>query len=201
LQITTTRAWLHRGLKAQSAALNAKTVAERQRHALDSFDSFMAAASDGENDVLLSIGVDYQTGAYGIIPARSDLAEHWLRLAAARDPSAILAMGTFLMERGRKAEARRWFRKALARGDGGAACHLGYELEREHPARALRWYLKGVALGEPFAAVCAGRVLEARGTRKDLLRAEAMYEKAARERFMDSARDLARVRRKLSGTN
>jgi TPR repeat protein len=199
LRKVTAREWFHKGLDAQSMALGARTLVKHQRHALDSFDAFMAAASLGATDVLLSIGVDYQTGAHPGIPARSDLAEHWLRLAAARDRFAILAMGTFLLERGRKAEARRWFLKALARGDGGAACHLGYEYETKAPARALRWYLKGVALGEPFAAECAGRVLEARGSRSDLRRAERLYEKAARKQFPDAEEALARVRRKLSG--
>ena len=172
------RAWFNQALDAEAQFHRTKTAAERQRHARDAIDAVMAAASLGYADAFLTLGSYYQYGAFGIIRARADLAEHWLRLAAARSSGGMFALGTLLMKAGRKAEGRRWLRAALAHGEGGAACHLGREIEAKSPSRALRLYLQGVALGDPFAAVCAGLVLEARGSRAALRQAEALYKRA-----------------------
>jgi len=192
------REWFSEALAAESKAYDAKTAAARQRHGRNAIDALMVAASLGSHDAHLQLGIHYQRGAFGIIPARLDIAEHWLRLAAtAPDGTCMLPLATLLMETGRKAEGRRWFRKALARGDGGAACHIGREFERRSPSRALRWYLKGVALGDPVAALMAGQVLEDRKSRRALLQAEAMYKKAVQKQVPGADEDLERVRHKL----
>ena len=192
------RAWFNKSLDAEAEALAARTKAERQRHGQEAIDAVLAAASLGHHDALLAMGVYYQHGAFGIIPVRLDLAEHWLRLAVtANDGTGMLALATLLMQTGRQAEGRRWLRKALAHGVGGAACHLGRALEDSAPSRALRLYLKGAELGDPFAAVCAGMMLEKRNSTSALLQAQALYRKAVRKGFPGAEEELERVRRRL----
>jgi hypothetical protein len=148
---------------------------------------------------MLKIGLYYLHGSFGVVPVRPELAEHWCRLAiGANDGTGMLALGTLLIQTGRKAEGRRWLRSAVAHRVGGAACHLGRELEAKSPSRALRWYLKGAEQGDPFAAECAGLALEKGGTKKALLEAEAMYKKAVRKGFTSAGEHRARVRHKLS---
>jgi len=191
------RAWFNESLNAEAAALSAKTAAEQQRYGRDAIDAVLAAASLGHEEALLAMGIYYQQGAFGVLPVRLDLAEHWLRLAAKWNSGAMFALGTLLMGQGRRGEGRRWLRRALAHGEGGAACHLGREIEAQSPSRALRLYLKGAALGDPFAAVCAGMVLEKRSARDALLQAAALYKKAVRKGLQGADEDLERVRRKL----
>lgn len=192
------RTWLNEAMEAESKAYSAKTKAERQHYGWNAIDATLVAASLGNHDAYQAMGIYYQHGAFGIIRARLDLAEHWLRLAVtANDGTGMLALATLLMTTGRQDEGRKWLRKALAHGEGGAACHLGREIEDKSPARALRLYLKGAALGDPFAAFCAASVLEARKTRRALLQAEALYERAVGK--IHGAEDaLERVRRKLN---
>lgn len=190
-------AWLHRAFDAESKAYGAKTAAKRRRYAREAFDALLVAASLGNGDASFKVGLYYQHGSLGIVPARLDLAEHWLRLAAVSDAESMMALGTLLMQTDRKEEGRKWLRAALAHGEGGAACHLGRDFEDKSPSRALRMYLKGVALGEPFAAYCAAEVLETRKSRRALLQAEALYKEAAQKLdFVDD--NLERVRHKLS---
>src|SRR5690242_15725483 len=106
------RAWFDKALDAEAKAYRAKTVAERQRHGRNAIDALLVAASLGSHDAFLQIGIYYQHGEFGILPARMDLAEHWLRLAAARNSGGMFALGTLLMRTGRKAEGRRWLRAA-----------------------------------------------------------------------------------------
>jgi TPR repeat protein len=192
------KTWFDESIEAAAKALDAKSEAERQRHGRNAIDATLAAASLGHPDAMYAIGMYYQHGAYGIIRARLDLAEHWIRLAiaAANDGTGMLGLATLLMQTDRREEGRRWLRKALAHGEGGAACHLAREFEDSAPARALRLYLKGAALGDPFAAYCAGTMLEARGTRKALLQAEALLEKAL-GKIRNTEEALERVHRKL----
>jgi TPR repeat protein len=191
------RSWFNKALEAEAEVHLAKTGAERQRCARNAIDAVLAAASLGHDDAFLAMGSYYEHGAFGIIPVRLDLAEHWLRLAARRNSGGMFALGTLLMKIGRKAEGRRWLRRALAHGEGGAACHLGKEIEAKSPSRALRLYLEGVALGDPFAAVCAGQILETRKSREALLQAEALYKKAV-QKLEFAGEDLERVRHKLN---
>src|SRR5689334_2410296 len=122
--------WFNKALEARFVAEEARSAAERQRHGRNATDALLAAASLGHAEALFTLGIDYKHGAFGIIPKRLDLAEHWFRLAAAAgDGSAQLALGTLLMETNRKKEGRKWLRAALAHGDGGAACHLGRDIE------------------------------------------------------------------------
>jgi TPR repeat protein len=196
------KTWFNKAIDSVAEALDAKSAAERRLHGRNAIDALLVAASLGNHDALLKLGIYYQHGAFGILPARLDLAEHWLRLAVtANDGTGMLALATLLMKTGRKAEGRRWLRKALAHGEGGAACHLGREIEANSPSRALRLYLKGAALGDPFAAVCAGMLLERRNSRKALLQAEALYKKAVRKRLRGADEDLERVRRLLTRTS
>lgn len=191
-------AWFNAALDAEEAACRARTAAERKRHGRDAIDALLAAASLGDDRAIFKLGIYYKHGEFGLLPARADLAEHWLTLAAKRDNSgAVFALGILFMETGRKAQGRKWLRAALSQGEGGAACHLGKELEATSPTRALRWYLKGAALGEPFAALCAGALLETRGSKRALLQAEALFEQAARQKFPDTEEGLGRVRGKL----
>jgi len=153
----------------------------------------------GYSNALFQLGIYYQHGEFGVLPARMDLAEHWLKLAVGANCSdAMLALGTLLKRTGRHEEGRRWLRKALAHGDGGAACHLGREIEDEHPARALRLYLKGAALGDPVASLFAAQVIEKRGTKKDLRQAESLLKRSIRGGATFAERDLERVRLKLA---
>lgn len=194
-------AWFGAALEAEDRAYLARSAHQRRRHGRDAVGALLIAASLGSHDACLQLGIYFQHGEFGILPVRLDLAEHWFRLAVgATDGTGMLALGTLLMETGRKPEGRKWLRSAVAHGVGGATCHLGRELEARSPARALKWYLKGVALGDPFAAVCAGLVLEARQTRRALLQAEAMYKKAARKHLQGADEDLERVRQKLYQT-
>ena len=78
------RAWFNQALDVEARFHRTKTAAGRQRHGRDAIDAVMAAASLGYADAFLTLGSYYQYGAFGIIQARADLAEHWLRLAAAR---------------------------------------------------------------------------------------------------------------------
>ncbi len=192
------RAWFDEALDAEARAVHAKTTAERQRHARNALDSLFAAASLGHSGALLNLGLAYQHGHYGVLPARMDLAEHWFRLGiAANDSGCMFALATLLMQTGRQPEGRRWLRKALAHGEGGAACHLAREIERKSPSRALRLCLQGASLGDPFAAYRAGEMLEARGSRESLLRAEALFKRAVKTKLLDSAEKLEGVRQKL----
>jgi TPR repeat protein len=192
------RAWFEEALDAEARAIHARTAAERQRHARNAVDSLLAASTLGHSGALLKLGFYYQHGQFGILPARMDLAEHWYRLGiAANDSGCMFALATLLMRTGRQPEGRRWLRKALAHGEGGAACHLARELEDNSPSRALRLYLQGASLGDPFAAYRAGEMLEARGDRGSLLRAETLFKQAVKTKLLDSAEKLERVRQKL----
>lgn len=189
--------WLNVSIDAEFKAQSAKTTAGRLRHAREALDATLVAASLGHPYALFMMGINYKHGISGLLPARLDLAEHWLRLAAARNAQHMMSLGTLLMETDRKEEGRKWLRAALAHGDGGAACHLGRDIEDQSPARALRLYLKGVALGHPFAAYCAAEVLETRKSRRALLQAEALYKQASKK-LGPVDRELERVRHKLS---
>src|SRR5512140_1200991 len=192
------KVWLEEALDAEARAVHARAPAERRRHAQDALDSLLAAASLGQPDALLGMGLAYQHGHYGVLPARMDLAEHWYRLGiAAHDSGCMFALATLLMRTGRQPEGRRWLRKALAHGEGGAACHLAREIEDKSPSRALRLYLQGSSLGDPFAAYRAGEMLEAQGDRESLLRAETLFKQAVKVKLLDSAEKLERVRQKL----
>lgn len=193
----TAREWLDISLDAEERARQARTAALRRHYGQNAIDSLLAAASLGDAEALLQLGIHYQHGAFGILRPRPELAEHWLRLAAKVGHSmSMLALGTLLMKTGRETAGRRWLRKALAHGEGGAACHLGRLIEAQSPSRALRLYRKGAALGDPAAALFAGELLEAQGSRRALLEAEAMYKRSAR-RMNGSLKDLERVRLKL----
>jgi len=191
------REWFKVSLVAEESSFRSTTTAERQRHAREALDALFVAASLGHPDAFLNLGIAYQHGSPGLLPKRLDVAEHWIRKAVKVDPSKMLSLATLLMEGGRKAEGRKWLRKALSLGDGSAACHLAREMEGTNPSRALRLYLKGVALGDPFAALCAGNLLEAQGSLKELLKAETLYKVAVRRKLRDSDQDLERIRGKL----
>jgi len=192
------KAWFKISLDAEAAACEALSPEEQRQQGQAALGALLAAASLGDLRAIFKIGIYYKHGEFGILPARTDLAEHWLHLAAQRGSrEAVFALGILFMETGRKEKGRRWLRRALALGEGGAACHLGKDAEVASPAKALRLYLKGVALREPFAAVCAGTLLEARGTRRSLMEAAKLYQKAARRQFPDAAADVERVLRKI----
>jgi len=191
------RAWFEAALDEEAEALSAKSSDERHRHGRQAIDALIAAAGAAHSEALFKLGIYYQHGAFGLLPIRLELAEHWLRLSARRNPGGMLALGTLLMTLGRPAEGRRWLRKALSRGEGGAACHLARDVEMTAPARALRLYLKGAALGDPFAAVSAAKRLESRGSRDALRQAEALFKKAVRQEFPGAEQDLARIRHRL----
>ncbi|HLL52828.1 MAG TPA: hypothetical protein VK447_04725 [Myxococcaceae bacterium] len=193
------RKWFEESLDAASKAHAAKSAKDRHRHGRQAVDALLVAASMGYSNALFQLGIYYQHGEFGVLPARMDLAEHWLKLAVGANCSdAMLALGTLLKRTGRHEEGRRWLRKALAHGDGGAACHLGREIEDEHPARALRLYLKGAALGDPVASLFAAQVIEKRGTKKDLRQAESLLKRSIRGGATFAERDLERVRLKLA---
>jgi TPR repeat protein len=193
------RKWFQEALETSWKADAAKNAKDRDRLGRSAIDAMFVAASLGHPDAFLELGLYYQYGKLGILRARMDLAEHWLKLAvAANSDGAMLALGTLLKRIGRPEEGRRWLRKALAHGDGGAACHLGREIEDEHPARALRLYLKGAALGDPIAALFAAEVIEKRGTKRDLLQAESLLKRSIRGGATFAEGDLERVRLKLA---
>lgn len=192
------KVWFGDAVDAEAKANAAKSTAERQRHGRNAIDAMLAAASLGHPDALVWVGNSYAHGAFGIIRARLDLAEHWLRLAAARSAKGKCELGNLLWRTGRMKEGHRWLRAALAGGEGIAGWHLGMYFEHRSPTRALRLFLKGAALGSPIAAVFAGRLLESRGSRKALFQAESLYQQAAKVDFPKAEDDLGRVRRKLS---
>src|SRR5512132_4019854 len=204
LQMSTkvARTWFIRAIDAEARSLKTRSAAKRRMLRWAAFEALTIAASLGERHAFVKLGAYYRDNDPAVTPDQTDIAEHWFRLgAAAKEPMAMLALGTLLMDLGRQPEGRRWLRRALAHGEGPAAFNLGREIEETLPTRALRLYLKGVALGDPLSALGAGELLEKGGSRKELLRAAKMYAKAARKRIPNATAALGRVSHQLRGNS